>query len=159
MLDTPFGSIEILIDGHHAEVDIIAKPIDTYWCDVEGAFRLRYVYHADGSAHRLSCLFQGDFQDSGAESGERLEMMAFYCGEGKLSIGVEGESYYDEAEDYHKYSYDFRVAYLINGLELQITPQTESQDFLFGVAWMRHCTDENDHQTWYVADPGGEKYQ
>ena len=144
MLNTPFGPVEVLIDGYPAEIDMISVSKDEHWPDVNGAFRLRYVYHADGGTHKLSCLFYGSFEENDIESGERLEMRSLYCGKGKLSIGVEGEDFGE---------YDFTVDYLSNGLEVLIEPFTQEQEFVFGVAWLECCTASNDVQTWFMADP------
>ena len=79
---------------------------------------------------------------------ERLEAIAFYEQGGKLTIGCEG--WFGEPEEY---GYDYDGSYLSNGLEIEITSHTKSKDFLFGVSWLDHCTDENEVQTWFAADP------
>ena len=42
---------------------------------------------------------------------------------------------------------------LSNGIEIEILPKTETQYFIFGVAWLKKCSEENDIQTWFAADP------
>lgn len=150
MLDTPFGTVEMFMDGRQVQPDIIRVPGEPHWPDVDGAFHLRYAYHADGASHELTCLFSGNFQEGDVESGERLEMRSLHCGEGKLSIGVEGEF---GLEGFCEYGFDFNGEYLPNGLKIKIMPDTKSREFVFGVAWLKRCTEDNDVQTWYMADP------
>lgn len=86
------------------------------------------------------------------ESGERLECQAFYQGKVKLSIGIECDTgYFDTGERIGNYDYDSK--YLENGIGYSILPTTESHELVFGIAWINVCTDENDVQTWYGADP------
>ena len=34
-----------------------------------------------------------------------------------------------------------------------IIPFTKTSHFVFGVSWLNDCNSENDHQTWFGADP------
>ena len=51
------------------------------------------------------------------------------------------------------FDYDYGGRNLPNGLEIEIDPQTKTQYFIFGIAWLKECSEEKDVQTWYAADP------
>ena len=148
MLKTKFGNIVITFDGVSVPFSIIAVANERLFPDVDGAFMLKYVYAHDGKPHTLRCYLDMCNITGYPESGERLEAIAFYEQGGKLTIGCEG--WFGEPEEY---GYDYDGSYLSNGLEIEITSHTKSKDFLFGVSWLDHCTDENDVQTWLAADP------
>ena len=146
MLTTIFGVVRLMMDGK--PVAYTAERIENMrlFPDVDGAYRIRYDFCADCSPHELSCVLDGVRVKGGAESGEGLEAVAFYQDGGKLTLGCEGDFGYIEA-------YDYDGAYLPDGLKILIRPETKSRTFLFGVAWLDHCTEENDVQTWLAADP------
>ena len=75
-------------------------------------------------------------------------MTSIYREGGKLSIGVEAEF-----SNLPVYEYDYNGRNLRNGIEIEILPETETQYFIFGVAWLKKCSEENDMQTWFAADP------
>ncbi len=148
MLKTKFGNIVIMLDGEIVPFSIFSIENKQLFPDVDGAFMLKYAYVCDGRAHTLRCFLDVCNVTGCPESGERLEAIAFYEQGGKLTIGCEGWFGYPE-----EYNYDYNGTYLGNGLEIEISPDTKSKDFLFGVAWLEHCTGENDVQTWFAADP------
>ena len=148
MLITPFGSINILLDGVSVPYTESKAANDRQASQVDGAYLLRYEYKADGMAHRLCCVLSGDIESSSFEGGERLEMTSMYCESGKLSIGVEGDFCVPKT-----FAYDYDGSNLPNGIELLLSADTTSQSFVFGVAWLNHVTEENDIETWFAADP------
>ena len=148
MLKTQFGNIVIRFDGVSAPFSIIPIANERLFPDVNGAFMLKYMYTCDNKVHTLRCFLDACNATGYPESGERLEAIAFYEQGGKLSIGCEG--WFSEPEEY---GYDYDGCYLDNGLEIEITSHTKSQAFLFGVSWLEHCTEENEVQTWFAADP------
>ena len=148
MLKTQFGNIVITFDGESVPFSIIPIANEHLFPDVNGAFMLKYVYACDDKAHTLHCFLDACNVTGYPESGERLEAIAFYEQGGKLTIGCEG--WFGEPEEY---GYDYDGSYLSNGLEIVITSHTKSKDFLFGVSWLDHCTDENEVQTWFAVDP------
>lgn len=148
MLATPFGKINILLDGIPVLYIENKAADDRHTSQVDGAYLLRYEYKADGMAHRLCCVLSGDIESSSFEGGERLEMTSMYCGNGKLSIGVEGDFCVPKT-----FAYDYDGSNLHNGIELLLFAETRSQSVVFGVAWLNRVTKENDIETWFAADP------
>ena len=154
MLTTPFGNIQITMDGKPVAYTFVPVPNAQSFPDVDGVYLLKFDYLSDGSPHKLCCLLEDASVTGDIESGERFEAISFYCNAGKITIGCEG---WFGCPEEHGYDYD--GSYLPDGLEISITAQTVSKPFLFGVAWLTHCTGENDVQTWFAADPSITKKQ
>ncbi len=148
MLQTPFGNIVVMLDDKIVPFSITAVVNKQLFPNVDGAFRLKCDIFVDNKVHTLRCFLDSSDVKGYPESGERFEALAFYENGGKLTIGCEG--WFGEPEEH---GYDYNGSYLDNGLEIEITPHTKSKSFLFGVAWLDHCTDESDVQTWLAADP------
>ncbi len=146
MLETSFGKIVITFDGKTVPFSVCPIENKRLFPDVDGAFLLKYDYTNDGNAHTLRCFLDGCAVTGDSESGEDLEAISFYRQSAKLTIGCEGDFGWQE-------KYDYSGSYLDNGLQIQIFPHTKSKDFLFAVAWLDRCTDENGTQTWLAADP------
>ena len=91
-------------------------------------------YIPDGKSHEISCRIKGytPNKEDGSDPGERLEMMNFYRGTIKLSIGAEGDSSYPK--EFEEYDYDIDL--LSNGVSYVTEAQTRTTRFLFGVAWL-----------------------
>ncbi|MPN29667.1 hypothetical protein SDC9_177120 [bioreactor metagenome] len=155
-LVTPLGVIRIYNDGIELEYNAIKLCNDSIlFPDIDSRYKIEVEYKADNSSHLISCII--DKIDSKktevySESGERLECQAFYQENIKLSIGIECDTgYFDTGERIGNYDYD--SSYLNNGIGYSILPNTKSHTFLFGIAWINECNDENDLQTWFGADP------
>ena len=158
--NTPIGSIQILFDGRATQFAVHKlEKSEVLFPDIDGRYKLTVAYESDFSRHSISCIVGGadDNVEGSIESGERLAAQAFYQNDIKLTIGVEEDSEYDldgkrfsPSPDY----YDYDASYLENGVQFDILPFTKSRTFVFGVAWICPCTDENEVQTWYGADPG-----
>lgn len=149
MLTTPFGNIKIEFDGRETDYEIREiLPNKRVWPDVAQGFLLRLRYIPDGRPHILRCVIDSVADEVQGESGERLEMTSLNMGEGKISIGVEAEFCNPPV-----FSYDFGGKNLLNGVEIEVYPETKEQYFIFGVAWLMECTEETDVQTWFAADP------
>ena len=146
MLETNLGKIVITLDGNTVPFSVCPIENKRLFPDVDGAFLLKYDYANDGKAHTLRCFLDTCGVTGSPESGERLEAISFYHHGAKLTIGCEGDFGWQE-------EYDYSGSYLENGLQIQIFPHTKSKHFLFAVAWLDRCTDENDTQTWLAADP------
>lgn len=148
-MKTPFGEVLVTLDGKPVPVTAIpAARNERVWPQVEDAWLLKCDYARDGKRHRLCCVLDAQADERREEGGERLEMTSLYCGNGKLSIGVEG----DFCEP-PTFPYDYGGRNLPNGVEIEIREETADRAFLFGVAWLRNCAQENDLQTWFAADP------
>jgi hypothetical protein len=163
-LTTPLGTITIEIDGRPVPFTLTRLRPDERLCpDVAGRYMLEIDFEPDGSEHLISCCLHPSQHIAGyAESGECLMCYGYYSeDEGtKVSIGIESEAdyVYDKRGEQHRISdYDYddlfekRNGVFINAYE--ILPFTKTSHFVFGVSWLNDCNSENDHQTWFGADP------
>ena len=162
-LITPFGLIEILIDGKPIPYTAVAGKISENLCpDLLGRYQISVSFVPDGSEHSIACIFrsEGSYERS-PESGERLECQSFYSADRfKMSIGVEGDiALFDGKHPSGDYDYD--VDYLENGMAFLILPDTKTDKYIFGIAWIDDVgfddrsegSEARDVQTWYGADP------
>ena len=148
-LSTPFGSVELLLDNKPVSFRHISiEPNKRLFPDVEAAHRLNCDFVADGNAHTLSFKIKDCDLKGEPETGELLEAISFYKGNEKITLGCTASF-----GDYEDYSLDYDGSICGDGMELYIAATTKSQTFKFGVCWLKECTDENDAQTWYGADP------
>jgi hypothetical protein len=160
---TPFGEIEILIDGK--EVPYLAQKggnLDGLCQHVLGRYQITVSFIPDGNEHDIACIFEPtcSFKKT-TESGERLECQSFYNDmRFKMSIGVECEAGYiggNRASD----EYDYDADYLENGMSYHIEAGTKTKEYVFGISWIDDVgwddlMDENNDrgiETWYGADP------
>lgn len=146
---TPFGRIEIRID----DVPISYTAVDwgdPRWPDLDGCFFIAISFEPDGKSHSITCTLKKCVQsvEGYIESGECLELQSFYKGKTKLSIGTKGE-----IQGMNEHSFDYYADYLEDGMMYQILPETKTKRFVFGVAWMNECDEENEYQPWMGADP------
>ena len=162
-LVTPFGEIDILIDGR--KVPYVAregKRIECLCPDVSGRFQITIEYVPDGKKHSIACVFTPSCPcQTDSESGERLECQGFYSERRiKMSIGVECESgcFADGTRASDRYDYD--ADYLENGMAYLILPGTRTERYTFGISWVDDVgwddpIEDGDRgvQTWYGADP------
>lgn len=146
-LITPFGEIQILIDGetvpYSAQEGI---KIDGICPHVSGRYQIAVPFIPDGKGHCIACIFEPvcSFERT-PESGEHLECQSFYNeSRFKMSIGIECE----EAD------------YLENGIAFQTLPNTQKGECVFGIAWIDNVgwndpgfMRSRDVETWYAADP------
>lgn len=153
-LVTPLGEIDILIDGREIEYDFQTVDVDSSCKDVEGRYAIQVSFVPDGREHIISCKIR-DYKPSemdDIESGENLELKSFYNGGAKLSIGMEGDSGYINGERISTI-YDYDNEYQDDGVDYVILGVTKTQIFTFGIAWIDNCTENNEVQTWFGADP------
>ena len=162
-LKTPFGDIDVLIDGKSiAYTALKGSDNDVLWPDVRNRFQIVVKYVPDGRKHSISCVFSPTCSyEKGPESGERLECQSFYNPQRiKMSIGLECEAGYIggvRASD----EYDCDADYLDNGMSYLIMPETKTEQYVFGIAWIDDVgwddPIDNEHnrdvQTWFAADP------
>ena len=149
---TPFGEIEIWIDGEKIPYSAEKAESGNPACpDLLGRVRIPVPFVPDGKPHQIACVFQPNGQYRRyTESGERLVCQSFTNTSGfKLSVGLEWEV---TASDYG-------AAYLETGMAYLIRPETKTERYLFGIAWiddaeMDASTDrDRGVQTWFGADP------
>ncbi|WP_373724974.1 hypothetical protein [Bacteroides heparinolyticus] len=162
-LNTPFGEIAIMIDGQAIDYTVQkGSDNDVLWPDVRDRYQIEVRYVPDGKEHSLSCVFLPTCSyEKSPESGERLECQSFYGPlRVKMSIGIECEAGYIggvRASD----EYDYDADYLDNGMAYIIMPETKTEKYVFGIAWIDDVgwddpiDDEHDRdvQTWFAADP------
>ena len=162
-LITPFGEIKILIAGvsfpYHADK---GKSTKEFCSDLLGRYQITIKYVPDGKEHHIACIFDstGSFESS-PESGERLECQSFYNEHRfKMSIGLECDiALFDGKHPSGDYDYD--ADYLDNGMEFIIGPDTKTEIYKFGIAWIDDVgfddpidqENDRDAQTWFGADP------
>ena len=163
-LTTPFGEIDILIDGK--SIPYTAQKgsgKDCLWPDILGRFQITVHYPPDGKEHTIACVFTPDCSyKKDIESGERLECQSFYNNlRFKMSIGAECESGYFIDGTRVSDEYDYDAEYLPNGISYLILPDTKTEKYVFGIAWIDDVgwgdpiDDEHnrDVETWFAADP------
>jgi len=148
-LHTPFGGIQILVDDtivnfDHRSID----PNKQLFPDVDAAHRINIKVKNDGKNHTIQIRLTNCNVDGNIESGETLEAISFYKNNGKITIGC-----YASFGDCKEYNLDYDGFYCADGIQIEILPTTQTQDFKFGVCWLKECTNENDVQTWFGADP------
>lgn len=159
-LKTPFGEIDILIDGKPITYNAQKGANNIILCpDVQNRFQIVVIYVPDGKEHSISCVFSSTCSyERNVESGERLECQSFYNAQRiKMSIGVEWEEMICVGTD----KYDYDAIYLDNGMSYDIMPETKTEKYVFGIAWIDNVglddpiDDEHnrDIQTWFAADP------
>lgn len=150
---TPLGELFITVDGKLIEYEYRKANLVQSCKDVNGRYIINISFIPDGKPHRISCRITDYIpsKNDGIESGEGLELKSFYNGNAKLSIGMVGDSVYINGKRIWEYDYD--NDYLDDGVEYVILDITETQNFVFGVSWLNNCTEENDIQTWFGADP------
>ncbi len=129
MLETPFGIIEIKIDGISIDYDYRKIPKDKTCEELDGRYAVKISYIPDCRAHTISCCIK-DYTPSNQdfiEPGERLELNSFCMLSYKLSIGVEGEACDFCGEQ--KYSeFDYNAEYLTTGMQYNIFPETKTKN-------------------------------
>lgn len=148
MLISPFGAIRLFFDGSEVEYSYDKVTPENPYTDVDGCFLINFDFVCDKKPHTIDCILDNEKYVGDAESGERLECIAFYCDGGKISIGLEATFCI-----YMDYGYDFDGNYKDNGISVDINENTQSRKFLFGVCWLEKCSAENEVQTWFGADP------
>ncbi len=163
-LITPFGEIEIKIDGQL--IDYNAKEgrkIEALCPDVIGRYQICVDIPQDKKKHRVTCTFLscGDYEST-TEGGERLECNSFYNSKGiKMSIGLEGEAWsISDSVISEEYGYDYDIEYLEKGMSYIILETTKTSSYIFGIAWIDGVSWSNLQedetrgvQTWFGADP------
>lgn len=151
MLDTPLGCIRLYVNEREIEYTAIKlDPIERLCPDVNGRYLIQYQYKKECGVQRIECTIPSIDLKGEPESGERLEAISFYKDEIKLTIGAEGE-FCDPVYQY--LGCGCNGNYLSDGIEYETDEKTDDRVSSFGVCWIQPCTSENDHQTWYGADP------
>lgn len=146
MLTTPLGEIIVLVDDKKTEYTAVCHATD-HRCDrLDGRFYICTEHNNDGKPHTITCCISGytPNEKDGPEDGENLLLMSFFSGSTKLSVGAEAD---------HGSKYDYDAIHLKNGVQFKVFPQTKTKLFVFGIAWLENCNDENEIQTWFGADP------
>ncbi|MDX8362975.1 hypothetical protein [Cytobacillus sp. IB215316] len=151
MLETPLGHIKLFVNENEVDfTPIKLEKMDLLSPDVNGRYLIQYNYKTEYKNQTIKCCLPSLNIKGDIQSGERLESIAYYKNDIKLSIGADGEFVDDP---YHDPYFDFTGEYLSNGIEYQTTKITKDKVFQFGICWIQPCTDENDDQTWCGADP------
>lgn len=162
-LKTPFGEIAILLDQKPLPYTAQAGPAIAGLCpDLLGRFQIAVRYKPDGREHSLACVFTPVCSyERTPESGECLECQSFYNAQRiKMSIGLECEAGYPGGAGASD-KYDYSADYLENGMAYLIFPDTKTEEYVFGIAWIADVgwedpvNPENDRdvETWFGADP------
>lgn len=155
MLKTPLGEIIIQIDDQIISYNTIKLPLDHTCQNLDGRYCIRIPFIPNGKNHEICCYIKDyiPHDDDGLETGERLELKSFYANKCKLSIGAEGDAGYIDGVRYSDFNYDYDNVYTDNGVKYIIFPNTITNEYVFGIAWINNVNDENDFQTWFGADP------
>ena len=161
-LKTPFGEIEILIDGKPFSYSVQeGGKLDVLCPHILGRYQITIHFVPDGKEHIIACVFDANCKYKRTpESGERLECQSFYndC-RYKMSIGVECEAEYTGGARISD-EYDYDAEYLKNGMSYIVLPDTKTEQYVFalagidGVGWDDPIADnKRDVETWFGADP------
>lgn len=164
-LYTPFGEIEIKIDGDEIEYEALeGEKIESLCPNVLGRYQIEIEYFPDGKEHEISCVFLTDEKyNRTPESGENLECQSFYNEKRyKLSIGLIGERWgYIDGKLVENY-WDYDIDYLKNGMSYLILKETTISKYIFGISWIDNVgwddsiidgEHNRDVETWFGADP------
>ena len=141
MLETPFGKIDILVDG--VDTDFEARPFDYIKPPVKdkpiaGCYRI----HIPVENHRsIQCVLElvSEKVEVSSSSGECYVCKEFEYGTTMLAIGVEDENP------------AFELERLENGMEYRINSPVE--EVVFGIAWATDYAGIDDVRVWFAADP------
>ena len=139
-LITPFGTLLLFFDNEPIlyKVDKLGNDPQAF-PNVYERYRICIDYNQDHLPHSISLIVDGDFNGvmTDVASGERLEAIEFCKNDVMMNIGVKGGEF-DLNIDY---GYDYAISYLKNGqkysgLRFDILPETVSNTFAFGIAWI-----------------------
>ena len=141
MLQTPFGQINILVDGvamHYEAVpfDYIKPPVKDK--PIAGCYR---IHISVGNYRSIQCILELENAKVGVSgsSGERYLCKEFEAGTTMLAIGGEDENPAFESEQ------------VKNGMEYHIVNKID--EVVFGVAWAIDYEGIDDVRVWFAADP------
>lgn len=147
MLNTPLGTIQLFVNDNEIPFTAIKLDKNERFCpNVKGRFLIQYAYKKEYGSQVIKCCILPPDIIGNIETGERLEAIAFYTNETKLTIAAEAE--FEQSS-----TYDYSGRYFTNGLAYETSEKTNDCIFQFGVCWINPCTDANDHETWFGADP------
>lgn len=158
-LVTPLGEITVWINDKEIPYTFEKCENDTTCKELDGRYSIEVAFQPDGKEHFVSCCLHNCVPiNPSREDGERLECMSYYNSDEtiKVSIGMFADTcyYYNKKGKLvrdSEFDYDtdceqrdgcYRSSY-------QLLPDTETNRFWFGIAWLCHCTKKNDHHTWY----------
>ena len=141
MLETPFGKVNIIVDG--VAIHYEAKPFDFIKPPVKdrpiaGCYRI----HIPAEKHRsIQCVLELESEkvEVSSSSGERYVCKEFEYGTTMLAIGVEDENP------------AFELERLENGMEYRMNSPVE--EVVFGIAWTTDYEGTDDVRVWFAADP------
>ena len=141
MLETPFGKVNIIVDG--VAIHYEAKPFDFIKPPVKdrpiaGCYRI----HIPAENHRsIQCVLNLEEKniDVSGSSGECYLCREFCAGTTMLAIGIEDENPAVES---------VRVE---NGMEYRIGEKVD--EVVFGIAWATDYAGIDDVRVWFAADP------
>ena len=141
MLQTPFGQINILVDGvamHYEAVpfDYIKPPVKDK--PIAGCYRIHISVE---NCRSIQCILELENEniDVSGSSGERYLCKEFEAGTTMLAIGGEDENLAFESEQ------------VKNGMEYRIVNKID--EVVFGVAWAIDYEGIDDVRVWFAADP------
>lgn len=153
MLITPLGEIEISIDNNPIKYVYKEIKYDKTCKDLSGRYSIVVNFIPDGKEHIIACRIKSytPSEKDGCETGENLELKSFYKENVKLSLGMEGDTWYIDGKRLSRYDYDNH--YIIDGVQYCLLSFTKTERYLFGIAWIENVNENNDVQTWFGADP------
>lgn len=141
MLQTPFGKINILVDGVaiHYEArpfDYIKPPVKNK--PIAGCYRIHIPVKSYCS---VQCVLELENEkiEVSSSSGERYVCKEFEYETTMLAIGVEDENP------------AFEIERLENGMEYCMN--TRVDEVVFGIAWATDYEGTDDVRVWFAADP------
>ena len=141
MLQTPFGKINILVDG--VATNFEAKPFDYIKPPIKdkpiaGCYRIDIRVK---NYRSIQCILnlENEKVDVSGSSGERYLCREFIDGATMLAIGIEDENP------------AFESGRVENGMEYRIIDKID--EVVFGIAWATDYEGTDDVRVWFAADP------
>ncbi len=137
-LMTPFGKVQILIDGEEIDYEFDKLAILENCTNVKGRYRIRLNFVPDGKAHRISCVLPDmvDFK-SDYSSDASVQQITFYNKENwAIEIGIFGDMYGLNNRSSYNENQDYDVDYLDRGLCYLILKETVTKEYDFILAWI-----------------------
>ena len=160
MIHTPFGVIEVLIDGKPIEYRSVRLPLDnhTYFRSLSKRYAIPVSIDLDGLEHTIDCVVMNMREGIVVteESGQDLESVLFEKDNRHFNMNIAcfGEPWDPGCTvESLESGFDYDTWTLDNGMRYIVMPTTQTKDYIFGISWKDDGWEIKDQDTLYGADP------